>query len=141
MSLVTTDDFTDSLYAEVITTVDRDGDDLLQAAIDTAEEEIKDMISNRYNVATDFAKSGTARNRYLMKLIKDLAVWEFLKVSSALTNTDYWDRRQQDARRDLLKIHDGRVIPASWTLLTTPVNAPNTIEVVGSRTQRDLTGL
>lgn len=128
MSLVLTTDFKDRIYAEIQSAIDRDDDGLLQIAIDTAEEEVKGFMG-RYDITTLFSASGTNRSYLLMKLIKDRAVFEFVKLANPNMNLTFWKELYDDAETMLDKIMNGKLVPNGWPAASTPTNVNDQWEV------------
>ncbi|WP_064969720.1 hypothetical protein, partial [Riemerella anatipestifer] len=61
------------------------------ACIDMAIEFATTKLMKDYNVSEIFAKTGNERNPLLVKIIKDIAVWEIIGLSNP--NIDYADKK------------------------------------------------
>lgn len=61
------------------------------ACIDMAIEFATTKLMKDYNVSEIFAKTGNERNPLLVKIVKDIAVWEIIGLSNP--NIDYADKK------------------------------------------------
>lgn len=136
MSLVLTSDFSTHLYASIIAKIDRNSDGLLQTAIDTAEERVKGSMG-RFDISTLFSATDDSRSAFLMKLIKDIAAWEFLTVGNANVDLSIFRSRYEDAIAELDKLVNGKLLPDGWPLVSTPSNQKDFFDVVNTSDRRE----
>lgn len=133
MSLVTTAEMNTHIYPDRETAIDRDSAGLLQTAIDTAEETVQASMA-KFNIVSLFSATGSGRSKYLMRLVKDIAVWEFIKLANPNINPEFWQMIYELAQKELDKLGNKKM-PVGWPLATDPVNESDFIEVT-SATQR-----
>ena len=82
MSFITSTDLLTAMYQEQLDAITREDDALPQFGMDAAEEEMKGYLSPKYDVAKIFAKSGTDRNKLLIVLCRDMAIYHILSIQA-----------------------------------------------------------
>lgn len=130
MLLIT--DFNTHLYTEIINTISRDNDNLLQEAIDAAEGQAKGYLS-RFDVSNLFSQTGGDRDKTLLMYLKDIAVWHYLPVGNPSVDIEYRKQRYQDALQELMKIQSGKVTPYGWKLASEETQDNSIISVSSNR--------
>jgi phage gp36-like protein len=75
MAFIFKTDLTRYLEADTIDQLTDSTDTIVEEAIKDAEERIKEKISPRFNMVTEFAKTGTDRHRSLMKCCINLSIF------------------------------------------------------------------
>lgn len=78
-------------YDEEIGAVIRNDETIALAAIDTAIEYATSKLMKHYNTTAIFSAEGTARNPLVLKIVKDIAVWELLALANP--SIDYPDKK------------------------------------------------
>ena len=69
-----------------------DGDETIAlACIDIAIEFALSKLLKQYDTDVIFAKTGAARNPLLLKVVKDIAIWELIGLANP--NIDYQDKK------------------------------------------------
>lgn len=85
-----------------------DGDETIAlASIDIAIEYASSKLLKQYDVDAIFAKTDTNRNPLLLKIVKDIAIWELIGLSNP--SIDYEDKkfRYQEATNWLKAVYKG----------------------------------
>lgn len=85
-----------------------DGDETIAlASIDIAIEFVKSKLLKQYDVDTIFAKRDDERNPLLLKIVKDIAIWELIGLANP--SIDYEDKkfRYQEAKDWLKAVYKG----------------------------------
>lgn len=113
--MVTEEDFKTHLYEEIIDTIDRDDPDMLNDAIAAAEAEAIGYLS-RYDTDTLFAAVDDDRDKSLVMIIKDIAVWHFIVVANPNTDMAMRRTRYEDAKSILKDIQSGKIVKKNWPL-------------------------
>lgn len=94
-----------------------DGDETIAlAAIDVAIEYAKSKLMKAYDTETIFSMVEEARNPLLLKIVKDIAIWELIGLSNP--NIDYTDKkfRYEQSVDWLTAVYKG--MPTSLTKIT-----------------------
>lgn len=80
MSYLTSDDLKTFLDERELATIKRDyetdGIDKLPVGISYAENFVSDRLGNRYDMATEYAKTGIDRNSTLLEILAHIAIWK-----------------------------------------------------------------
>jgi len=110
MSYVTIEEIKTHLYEEQVDVITSGDNTILQSAIDAAISEAKGYL-RAFDIATEFSKTGDARNSLLIIFLKDIAVWHFVNICNV--NTDLGLRMERYKRAiDWLKaVQKGDVVP------------------------------
>lgn len=78
-------------YEEEIDAIIRDDETIALASIDIAIEFASSKLMKRYDVEEIFKKEGNQRNALLLKVVKDIAVWELIGLANP--SVDYEDKK------------------------------------------------
>jgi hypothetical protein len=132
--MLTIDDLKTHLYTEVIETISRDEESLVQEAIDAAELEAVGYLE-RYDTEDLFSKEDGNRDKTLLMYLKDMAVWNLLAVSNPDTDLDFREKRYKTALNWLTKIQGGKLTPKKWVLST--VQTANDAFAITSEPKRE----
>jgi hypothetical protein len=116
------DDFKTHLYPELIDAIERDDDTKLETAIRASELLAKGYMS-RFDKPALFTAEGEARDEFLLMILKDLTVWNFIIIANPNISIEFHRERYEDAIKTLEKIQSGKVVPDGWPPATTPENA------------------
>lgn len=121
------EDFNTHLYAEVINTISREEEDLINEAIEAAEAEAISYLE-RFDTEDLFNKEEDDRDKILLLRLKDIAVWHFLAVASPDTDLEYRSDRYKSTIKWLEKIQAGKITPKGWVLSSVvSANQPFTV--------------
>jgi len=110
MAYITPAEITTHLGAEQIEAISDGDETMLQAAINGAMVEAKGYLS-AFDMATELAKNGAARNALLIIFIKDIAVWHFINICNVNTDIDLREKRYDRAVSWLISVQKGNVVP------------------------------
>ncbi|MDM1074210.1 DUF1320 family protein [Empedobacter brevis] len=94
-------------YDEEIGAIIRDDETIALASIDMAIEYASSKLMKHYDVEAVFATTGTTRNPLLLKIVKDIAIWELIGLANP--SIDYEDKkfRYQQAVDWLTAVYKG----------------------------------
>lgn len=109
------EDLKTHLYAEQITTISRNDEDLLNNAISAAVGEAKGYLS-RYDIATIFEATNENRDATLLMYLKDMATWNFITLANAAADLEFREARNKQAVNWLKGIQAGKIVPFGWPL-------------------------
>ena len=111
MSFITTADLLTAMYQEQLDAITREDDALPQFGMDAAEEEMKGYLSPKYNTDLIFAKEGMDRNKLLIVLCRDMAVYHILTLANP--GMDYQSKKDRYDRAVtwLKQVQNGTVNP------------------------------
>ena len=127
------EDLKTHLYVEIIDTITRDEEELIEGTIESAVGEAEGYLE-RFDTDNLFSKEDGDRHPTLLMFVKDIFVWHFLAVANPDTDTDFREKRYKSAIKWLEKIQGGKVTPKGWVLST--VTTANQTFAVTSQTKR-----
>ena len=81
----------DSAYDEEIKAIIREDETSALACIDMAVEFAESKLSKHYDMEAEFAYTLNNRNALLVKIIKDIAIWELIGLANP--SIDYEDKK------------------------------------------------
>lgn len=122
MPFLTKEDLRTHLYGEVIDEIVRAQEDATQAnklidqAISSAVSKAKSYMG-KYNLVKLFGSGTTAPlivDDYLKDLVKDLAVWNLLKLANPDVNLEFFRTIYEDAIKTFTDIQKGMADPDGW---------------------------
>lgn len=119
--MLTTEDLKTHIYPEIIEAIERSefSSDKLQTAIKAATIQAKGYLS-RFDIPELFSAQGDERDEFLLKLLKDMAIWNFIIIANPNINTEFHRVLYEDAVRDLEKIQSGKFVPYGWPPAVSP---------------------
>ena len=74
-------DIEKGIYPEVLNVLSRNPENISNA-IKEAMSEVSAYLSARYDITGEYAKSGTQRNTLIMKLVRDIALYNCYNISN-----------------------------------------------------------
>lgn len=94
-------------YEEEIGAIIRNDETVALASIDMAIEYASSKLMKHYDIEAVFTTTGTARNPLLLKIVKDIAIWELIGLANP--SIDYEDKkfRYQQAVDWLTAVYKG----------------------------------
>ena len=109
------EDFNTHLYPEIIDTISREDDLILDDAIEAAIGEAESYLG-RFDTDALFEATDDDRDKTLLLYVKDITVWHFIAVCNADTDIDMRESRYNKAINWLKNIQSGKVSPKGWAL-------------------------
>ncbi|WP_080058302.1 phage protein Gp36 family protein [Spirosoma aerolatum] len=82
--LLTKQDLNSSLYPEISGMMARYSDAIIAACLNDADGILTAYLGVRYDIAVELAKSGPARNGYLLALAKDIAIYRLYTLQETI---------------------------------------------------------
>ena len=115
MSYLSLQELTTHAYDEELQSIIREDKTIAMAAIDAAMEMVRSKLMRHYDVDVIHAKVGADRNPLLLKITKDIAIWELIGLANP--GIDYEDKkfRYQQAMDWLTAVYKG--MPANLPIL------------------------
>lgn len=129
--MLLTTDFNTHLYTEIINTISRDSDAVLETAIQASENEAKGYLG-QYDIEELFNRTGANRDPVLLMYLKDMAVWHFIVVANPSVDIEYRRDRYKDAKDWLIRIQAGKVTPVGWNYANNATEPVSEIQVTSS---------
>ena len=127
MPIITAADLGTNLYPEVITEISRADNTITDAAINAAIQEAM-MYLSRFDLVQLFGDATTAAtvtDEFLKSLVKDLACWHLVRLSSTGVDYEVFRTAYVDAVSVLNKIQEGKIQPSGWPYAdTTNLDTP-----------------
>lgn len=104
---ITPEELKTHAYDEEINGIIREDETIALASIDMAIEYAESYLLALYDTETIFKKRGNDRSTLLVKIIKDIAIWELIGLASP--SIDYADKklRYEDAKGWLKAVNKG----------------------------------
>lgn len=121
MAFLTTADILTSIYQEHLDAITRDDDTYIAFAIDAAEMEMIGYLAPKYDVDAIFAKTGSDRNKLIVMLCRDMAVFHLLNLSNP--GVDYASKKDRYDRavRWCEQVQKGKIDPPELELDDTDI--------------------
>lgn len=91
MSYITPEELKTHAYDEEIAAIIRNDETIALACIDMAIEFAESKLLKAYDTEAIFAKTGEDRSPLLVKIIKDIAIWELIGLANP--SVDYEDKK------------------------------------------------
>lgn len=107
---LTTEDFNKSIYPEIRTAISRGDAVYVETHINTALDIIQSKVSLKYDIATEFAKTGDARNHLLLSIAKNIAIYNMYDTQETIP--EHRVKRYDDAMAFLKDIVNGKAVLA-----------------------------
>lgn len=95
------------LQPEILTIISR-SDDNIETAINDAVSEVEIYLRSRYDTDTEFAKAGTARNTFIVKMVREIAIYNCFKASNPVNMPEAQVLAYKDTIKTLIKIQEER---------------------------------
>ncbi len=130
------DDLRKGAYEETLRVLQREEQNAEQA-INDAIGEVKPYLSNLYNIELEFAKTGEHRNKLLVKLIRDIAIYNIYCISSPSSMSETRRLKYEDSIKFLNKVLKQEMIIPNLEKLTSPTTGGNYGISGGSLTPRN----
>jgi phage gp36-like protein len=132
---ITETDILKGIYPEELDAIKRDGADVDQAILE-ATEEVLSYICDRYDMTTEFAKTGNARNNRIINLVRDIAIYNLFKNSSPNKISDIRQNIYKDAVKALERIQSEKASIPSLSRITGE-NSQSSYLAYGSNPKRE----
>lgn len=114
MSYLTSDDLKTFLDEREIAAVKRDyevdGADKLPVGINYAENYVKDRIGKRYDMAAEFAKTGSERSTTLLEILAHIAIWKLAATFPTVQLDGKRHYNYEEAMKNLAKVESGQLL-------------------------------
>lgn len=136
MAFLSPEELKTHLYAENINVISRDDETILQAAIDSANQEAKSYLA-AYDTTQIFAASGADRNALLLIFVKDIAIWHFINLCNAGTELQLRQDRYNRAIDWLKAVQKGDVSPDLPKIVDEGGSEKNGIITFGSNPKKN----
>lgn len=137
MAFLTKDDFKTHLYEEVIESITREDDEIVDKGISAAISEAKSYL-NRYDLLALFGDGDTDPTvaesliDHLKDVVKDLACWKMIKLANPSIDLKLFRTNYEDAIAWLVKVQKGQADPEGWPYKAddpaTPENENSTVQ-------------
>lgn len=133
MAFLEETDLLTSVYQNLLDVIKQEDETIVQFGIDSALEEAQAYLKDRYDTEVIFAKTGNNRNKLLLMMCRDIAVYNIIGISNP--GIDYEDKknRSDSARSWLKNVQKGTSKPS---LPVKPEEEQVTIIASGSNPKR-----
>lgn len=102
------DDLKKGIYGEVLAVISRSDENALQA-IAEAEAEVESYLNARYDIRAEFAKTGNNRSKMVMKIVRDIAIYNCYCISNPVNMPESRRNTYKDAIAYLKDVQSERV--------------------------------
>ena len=103
---LTKQDLDATVYPEIVSLIARYSDAILNMNFNRAEGDLEAYLSGRYDIGTELARSGATRNKYLLSLSLDLAIYYIYTLQETIPA--HRTKRYEQALVMLKMIQDGK---------------------------------
>lgn len=131
-------DIQKGIYPEVLNVLTRTEGNI-DTAIEEAIEEVKAYLTARYDVATEFAKSGTNRNKLVVKLVREVALYNCYNISNPVNMPESRVQKYKDTISFLKDVQAEKASITGLTRLTDTTNGGSNYIRFGGNTKRNNT--
>ncbi|MDR1848110.1 MAG: DUF1320 domain-containing protein [Bacteroidales bacterium] len=129
-------DLINGAYEEDLLVLQRHEANALRA-IEDAMGEAKSFLARRYNMDSEYAKTGENRNAYLVKIIRDIALYNIYTIAHPSQMNDTRRLRYEDARRFLEQVYNKKADLAGLEVNETDTGGGSYIVIGESNTKRN----
>lgn len=95
-------DIEKGMYPEVLAIISR-ADINIETAIAEAIEEVDSYLSVRYDTASEFAKTGSARNNLVVKMVRSITLYNIYNISNPVNMPE---SRSNDYKATISQLKD-----------------------------------
>jgi phage gp36-like protein len=99
-------DLKKGIYAETLAVLTRDDPNTVNQAIGEAVEEVRGYLCARYDIDSEFRKSGEERNVRVVNLVREIAVYNCYKISNMANMPDTRQQIYKDTIQSLIRIQE-----------------------------------
>lgn len=134
---ITANDLKTHIYAEQIDEITREDTSITDTAIASAISLAKGYLS-RYDTTAllgNETTDATVNDLWLQGLVKDIAVWNIVKLGNPNINYEHIKECYEDAANQLRRISEGKITPSDWPLYIKPPESPNPNAPVSHRSR------
>lgn len=126
-------DFESHLYPELIEAIERQEEETpkLNTAIKAAIIQVKGYLS-RFDTVTLFGATGEDRDEWLLLLLKDVAIWNFIIIANPNIDITFHELRWKQAIKELEKIQSAKVVPEGWPPASSPETSSTFFHVISN---------
>ena len=119
-AIIAAADLTTVIYQEIIDEITRSNDAIVTEDIDRAIEEVKSFLS-RFDLDALFGNedadtAATVTDKFLNGLLKDVALWNLIKLANPNVNYEHIKGCYEGAIKTLTRIQKVQQTPARWPL-------------------------
>ncbi len=117
MAYLTLQDLSKGIHREILAVITRNEDNALQA-IAEAQAEVESYLTARYDIRAEWTKTGTDRNTMVIKLVRDIAIYNCYQISNPVNMPDSRRDAYKDAIAFLKEVQAERASIDGLTRLT-----------------------
>ncbi|MDY6381373.1 MAG: phage protein Gp36 family protein [Synergistales bacterium] len=132
---LTYEDLTNGAHQETLNVLQRYQDNALQAILD-AMGEVKNYLFLRYKIDEEFSKTGSNRNAFLVKIIRDIAIYNIYCIASPSQMSETRRLKYEDWRDFLSRVAQQKAFIADLPLLDEPASGGNYYVASGTNRRR-----
>jgi phage gp36-like protein len=111
MSFITKEDFGTTIRERYLDAITEFDDDILESATNTAIEEIKSYLTNRYDIDEIFNKTGNDRSLIVLMYVKDMTIYHLHSLINPRKIPEHRITRYEQALDWLNKVNNGIINP------------------------------
>ncbi len=109
-NFITKGDYSASIHAEILDSVTRSDDAIIEVCEDRAISEMKGYLSGRYDADAAFAASGTDRHQLLLMMAVDIAVYHIFCIHNPRNMSKVREERYKRAVEWLKGVQRGDIV-------------------------------
>lgn len=117
-------DLKNGAYEETLRVLQREEANSIQA-INDAIGEVSPYLSSIYDVEKELTHAGNSRNRFLVKLIRDIAIYNVYCISSPSNMSETRRLKYEDSIKFLVKVSKQEISIPNLEKLSSPTTGGN----------------
>ncbi len=120
------------MYPEILETISRE-DEHITTAIEEAMSEVAAYLQARYDIDLEFQKTGTNRHNLIVKIVRDIAIYNIYNISSPVNMPEIRVQLYKDRIAFLKDVMAEKAVIKGLSRLTDPKGGSSYIRFGGNK--------
>jgi phage gp36-like protein len=120
------------MYPEILETISRE-DEHITTAIEEAMSEVAAYLQARYDIDLEFQKTGTNRHNLIVKIVRDIAIYNIYNISSPVNMPEIRVQLYKDRIAFLKDVMAEKAVIKGLRRLTDPKGGSSYIRFGGNK--------
>jgi phage gp36-like protein len=120
------------MYPEILETISRE-DEHITTAIEEAMGEVAAYLQARYDIEAEFDKTGTNRHNLIVKIVRDIAIYNIYNISSPVNMPEIRVQLYKDRIAFLKDVMAEKAVIKGLSRLTDPKGGSSYIRFGGNK--------
>lgn len=136
MTYLTIQDLSKGIHREILSVITRNEDNALQA-IAEAQAEVESYLTARYDIRSEWSRSGNDRCTMVVKLVRDIAIYNCYNISNPVNMPDSRRDAYKDAIAFLKEVQAERASIDGLTRLTGTTGTSSYVSFGGNKKRKN----